>query len=150
MPENANQDASSMFATARQWMEWLSQPSEHSQPRKKIPDVHHSKDFHYNISFKDTNLCTSMSKDALVDLLVALRGYVLDCLLVGFYWQAFSLQGLAVYSDLTIRCGDTTFDVHKAVISTRYKFFETVCSGGVVCSVFVYQVRLMPSPGAFR
>ena len=53
--------------------------------QKKIPDVHHSKDFHYNISFKDTNLCTSMSKDALVDLLVALRGYVLDCLLVGFY-----------------------------------------------------------------
>ncbi|CAK4030348.1 Kelch repeat and BTB domain-containing [Lecanosticta acicola] len=34
------------------------------------------------------------------------------------------------YSDLTIKCGDRTWSVHKNIVCTRCEFFDGACKGG--------------------
>jgi len=44
------------------------------------------------------------------------------------------LQTSVEYSDLTIFCGDEKFNVHKAIICPRSKYFATSCKWGKVSS----------------
>lgn len=40
------------------------------------------------------------------------------------------------YSDLTVKCGETTYQAHKALLCTRSQFFAKACDGGFKVSCF--------------
>jgi BTB/POZ domain len=74
----------------------------------------------------DDNLLPTM--DASNELMGALKTYAFPRILFCFWLTCHSLLEVGKYSDLTIRCRDKSYAVHRAIICSRSGFFDGACS----------------------